>query len=148
MPPDIFYNQNQLAMRKIYSPFVCILFFSCASKIHYVGQVSPSTKKIVDVYISEGSIKRNYELIGQGYLNVWAARLKPDKIQKLAEETGMEKGADAIIITDYFIPNTGQSISSTYKTDSVGKAIITTGNTTISPLSSSGFRIFFVKYNN
>lgn len=124
------------------------MLFSCTSKIHYVGQASPSTKKKVDVYISEGSIKRNYELIGQGYLNVWAAHSRPDKIQKLAEETARKKGADAVIISDFFIPNTGQSISSTYTTDSVGKGIITTGNTTISPLSSSGFRIFFVKYSN
>ncbi len=100
----------------------------------------------MDVYISEVSIKRNYELIGQGYLNVWAAHSKPDKIQKLAQETAMKKGADAVIITDYFIANIGQSISSTYKIDSVGKGIITTGNTTISPISSSGFRIFFLKY--
>jgi hypothetical protein len=133
-------------MKKIYLPVISILLFSCAPKIHYVGQVSPSTKK-VDVYISESSIKKNYELIGQGYLNVWAAHSKPDKIQRLAEETAMKKGADAVIITDYYIPNTGQSITSTYLTDTVGKAIITTGNTTISPTSSSGFRIFFVKYN-
>lgn len=133
-------------MKKIYLPIICILLFSCAPKIHYVGQASPSTKK-VDVYISESSIKRNYELIGQGYLNVWAAHSKPNKIQRLAEETAMKKGADAVIITDYYIPNTGQSITSTYLTDTVGKAIITTGNTAISPTSSSGFRILFVKYN-
>jgi hypothetical protein len=145
MLPDFFYNQNQLAMRKIYPFFVCILLFSCTSKIHYVGQASASIKKKVDVYISENSIKRNYDLIGQGYLNVWAAHSKPDKIQKLAEETARKKGADAVIISDFFIPNTGQLISSTYKTDSVSKATITTGNTTISLLSSGGFRVFFVK---
>jgi hypothetical protein len=133
-------------MKKIYSPFFCILLFSCAPKIHYVGQASPATKK-VDVYISESSIKKNYQLIGQGYLNIWAAHSKPDKIQKLAEETAMKKGADAIIITDYYYQTAGQSISSTYLTDSVGKGVITTGNTTISPMSFSGFRIFFVKYN-
>ncbi len=148
MLPDSIYNQNQSAMRKIYSSFICVLLFSCTPKIHYVGQITPSTKKNVDVYISEGSIKRKYELIGQGYLNVWATHSKPDKIQKLAEETAKKKGADAILITNYFIPNTGQSISSTYITDSVGKGIITTGNTTISPITSSGFRIFFVRYNN
>ena len=132
-------------MKKIYFSFFCLLLFSCAPKIHYVGQASATTKK-VDVYISESSIKKNYELVGQGYLNVLAAHSRPDKIQRLAEETAMKKGADAVIISDYLIPNIGQSISSTYKTDSVGKGIITTGNTTISPASSSGFRIFFVKY--
>ena len=134
-------------MRKIYIPLLSLLLFSCAAKIHYVGQISISTKN-VDVYINESSIKRNYDLLGQGYLNIWAAHSKPEKIQKLAEEISMKKGADAVIITNYYIPNTAQSISSTYKTDSMGKGIITTGNTTISPLSSSGFRIFFVKYTN
>ena len=134
-------------MNKIYSLLICFTFFSCAAKIHYVGQASPSTEN-VDVYINESSIKKNYELIGQGYLNVWAAHSNPDKLQKLAEETAMKKGADAVIITDYFTPNTGQSISTIYKTDSVGKGVVTTGNTTISPTSSSGFRIFFVKYVN
>ncbi len=134
-------------MRKIYPPFLSILLFSCSAKIHYVGQASGTTKK-VDVYINERSIKRNYDLLGQGYLNIWAAHSKPEKIQKLAEEISMKKGADAVIITNYYIPNTAQSISSTYKTDSMGKGIIITGNTTISPLSSSGFRIFFVKYTN
>ena len=134
-------------MRKIYIPLLSLLLFSCAAKIHYVGQISISTKN-VDVYINESSIKRNYDLLGQGYLNVWAAHSKPDKIQKLAEETAMKKGADAVIITDYFSTRTGQSISSTYKSDSLGKGIITTENTTISPLYPGGFRVIFVKYSN
>lgn len=134
-------------MRKIYIPLLSLLLFSCAAKIHYVGQISISTKN-VDVYINESSIKRNYDLLGQGYLNVWAAHSKPDKIQKLAEETARKKGADAVIITDYFIANTGQSINSTYRTDSLGKGVITTENTTIHPLYSSGFRVIFVKYSN
>jgi hypothetical protein len=133
-------------MKKIYIPFFFLLLFSCSAKIHYVGQVSPTTKK-VDVYISENSITRSYSLIGQGYLNVLAAHSRPDKIQKLAEQTAMKNGADAIIITDYYFQTGGQTISSTYLTDSVGKGVITTGNTTISPTSSSGFRIFFVKYD-
>ena len=134
-------------MRKIYPPFLSIFLFSCSAKIHYVGQASGTTKK-VDVYINESSIKRNYDLLGQGYLNVWAAHSKPDKIQKLAEETARKKGADAVIITDYFIANTGQSINNNYRTDSLDKGVITTENTTIHPIYSSGFRIIFVKYSN
>ena len=134
-------------MRKIYPPFLSILLFSCSAKIHYVGQASGTTKK-VDVYINERSIKRKYDLVGQGYLNSWAAHSKPDKIQKLAERTAKKKGADAVIISDFFIANTGQSINSTYKTDSFGKGIIIAENTTISPVYSSGFRVIFVKYSN
>lgn len=132
-------------MNKIYIILFITLIVSCTPKIHYIGQTSAATKK-VDVFIKESSIKKNYTLIGQGYLNMLAAHSRPDKIQKLAEETAMKKGADAVIISDYLIPNTGQSISTTYKIDSIGNGIITTGNTTISPASSSGFRIIFVKY--
>ena len=134
-------------MRKIYPPFLSILLFSCSAKIHYVGQASGTTKK-VDVYINERSIKRKYDLVGQGYLNSWAAHSKPDIIQKLAERTAKKKGADAVIISDFFIANTGQSINSTYKTDSLGKGIMIAENTTITPLYSSGFRIYFLKYSN
>lgn len=134
-------------MRKIYTSFLSILLFSCSAKIHYVGQASTPTKK-TDVYITESAIKKNYDLVGQGYLNTWAAHSKPEKIQTLAEETAKKKGADAVIITDYFIANTGQSINSTYKTDSLGKGLVTTKNTIISPLYSSGFRVIFVKYSN
>jgi hypothetical protein len=133
-------------MNKIYLPVICIIFFSCTPKIHYVGQVSPATKK-VDVYVTENAINKNYTLVGQGYLNVFAAHSKPDKIQRLAEETAMRKGADAIIISDSYFQNGGQSITSTYLSDSLGKGVITTGNTTITPTLSNGFKIFFVKYN-
>ena len=134
-------------MKKIYSPFLFILLYSCSGKISYVGQAAAPTTR-VDVYINEASIRRNYEFVGQGYLNIWAAHLKPDKIQKLVEQTAKKKGANAVIISDYYIPNTGQTINTTYKTDSVGKGTVTTGNTTVTPTSSSGFRVFFIKYIN
>jgi hypothetical protein len=141
-----FFKPNSSVMKKIYLPFIGIIFFSCTPKIHYVGQASPATKK-VDVYVTENAIKKNYTLVGQGYLNVLAVHSRPDKIQRLAEQTAMKKGADGIIISDSYFLNGGQSITSTYLSDSLGKGVITTGNTTITPTSSIGFKIFFVKYN-
>lgn len=132
-------------MKKIYFFIFVILLTSCSAKIQYVGQAASPTKQI-DVYISENVIRKKYTFIGQGYLNYWAQHTRKDKIQRIAENTARKKGADAIIISDYLIPVTGQTISSTYITDSIGKASITTGNTTISPAFYSGIKILFIKY--
>lgn len=132
-------------MKKIYLLFYSIALFSCSSKIRYIGQKFPETKN-VDVFISENSIHKNYELVGQGYPNIFGMYSRPDKLQHLAEKLARKKGVDAVIISRYYLPNTGQSINSVYRTDSLGKTAITTGNTTISPLSSSGYTILFAKY--
>ncbi len=134
-------------MKKVYTPFFCILFFSCSAKIHFVGQQHPSTDKI-DIYVTESAIKKQFVIAGQGYLNLWAARLKPDKIQALAEKQALQKGADGILITDYYIPQSGHAINTVLRTDTLSKSVITTGNTTITPLTTSGYRIFFIKYQN
>jgi hypothetical protein len=134
-------------MLKILPIALSCLFASCAAKIHYVGQKNSPSKK-VDVFVSEASIQKKYIIAGQGYLNLWAARLRPDKIQALAEKKATENGANAILITDYYIPNTGQSINTVFRTDTVERGIISTGNTTITPQSTTGYRIYFIKYLN
>lgn len=120
---------------------------SCAAKIHYVGQKNAPGSR-VDVFVSEAAIKRNFVIAGQGYLNYKAQFMRPDRLQALAEKKALENGADGIIITDYFIPNSGQSINSVYRTDTVERGIISTGTTTITPVSTSGYRIYFIKYLN
>lgn len=139
------HNSKSSVMKKNYLLIFCLVLISCTAKLRYVGQESPPTKQ-VDVYINENAITKKYTLVGQGYLNYWAQHTRKDKIQRIAENTARRKGADAIIISDYLIPVTGQTISSTYITDSIGKAAITTGNTTISPAFFSGIKIFFIKY--
>lgn len=125
-------------------PFILL---SCTAKIHYVGQRNTPTKR-TDVFVTETAIQKKYIIAGQGYLNFKAAHLRPDKIQALAEKKAAENGADAILITDYNIPNTGQVINTVYLTDTVERGVISTGSTTITPLSTSGYRIYFIKYLN
>jgi hypothetical protein len=134
-------------MRNIYPLFIYIFFSSCAAKIHYVGQRNAPSLH-TDVYVTETAIQKKFVITGQGYLNLWAARLRPDKIQALAEKRALENGADAVLITDYYIPNNGQAINTVYRTDTVERGIISTGNTTITPLSSSGYKVYFIKYLN
>jgi hypothetical protein len=134
-------------MRRILQSALPLFFISCTAKIHYVGQRSTPTKR-VDVFVTEAAIQKKFAIAGQGYLNLKAAHMRPDKIQALAEKKAAENGADAILITDYYIPNTGQAINTLYRTDTIERGVISTGSTTITPLSTSGYRIYFIKYLN
>ena len=134
-------------MFKISILVLTIFLVSCNTKIRYIGKTLPQTKSI-EVFIAEQSIKRSFEYIGKGYIGGFGLHRNQNKIQRKAEEIGMEKGADAVLITDYYIPDTGgTNITSIYKTDSIGHGIVTTGNTTISPTSSRGYNILFIKYS-
>ncbi len=134
-------------MYRIYIFLFIILFASCNTKIRYIGKSLPPTKDI-EVFISDQSIKRPFEYIGQGYIGGFGLHSNQNKIQLKAEKLGQKKGADAVLITDYFIPNTGGTIiTGRYITDSISGRTVTTGNTTISPISTSGYRILFLKYN-
>ena len=130
-------------MYKIYFLLITICLISCNTKIRYIGKTLPPTKNI-EVFISEQSIKQPYEYIGKGYLGF---HKNPNKIQEKAEEIARAKGADAVLITDYYIPDTGgTNITTVFKTDSIAKSAVTTANTTISPTSYSGYHILFLKY--
>ena len=133
-------------MYKIYLLMFTVFLISCSKKIRYIGKSLPP-KKNIEVFISENAIKVPFEYIGKGYLSRFGIS-SPDKIQKKAEKLGREKGADAVLITDYYIPDTGGSnIHSVFRTDSITRGTITTGNAIISPTSASGYTILFLKYN-
>ena len=133
-------------MYKIYFLFISILLISCTTKIRYIGKSLPPTKN-VEIFIAEKSIKSHFDLIGKGYLSKFGLS-SPDKIQKKAEKLAREKGADAVLITDYYITNTEEvNISSIYRTDTTNHGIITTGNTTVKPSIATGYNILFLKYN-
>ncbi|MDZ4810636.1 MAG: hypothetical protein SGI96_20550 [Bacteroidota bacterium] len=133
-------------MYKIYLPFIAIFLISCSTKIRYIGKSLPPTKN-VEIFIAEKSIKSPFDLIGKGYLSKFGLS-SPDKIQKKAEKLAREKGADAVLITDYYITNTEEvNISSIYRTDTTNHGIITTGNTTVKPSIATGYNILFLKYN-
>lgn len=133
-------------MYKIYFLLFTVYLISCSTKIRYIGKSLPA-KKNIEVFISENSIKVPFEYIGKGYLSRFGIS-SPDKIQKKAEKLGREKGADAVLITDYYIPDTGgTNIHTIFRTDSIARGTITTGNAIVSPTSASGYTILFLKYN-
>ena len=135
-------------MFKFYFFIIIITLISCNTKIRYIGKTLPATNDKVDVYVSEGSIKQSFEFIGKGYVAGFGAH-NPEKIQQKSILIARQKGADAILITDFFIPdNGGTTISQTQRADSVGKSLITTGQAVIAPGSTSAFNILFLKYNN
>lgn len=133
-------------MKKIYIIFFSFVITSCAARISYLGSSSVPTQQ-VDVYVDESSIIKKYDVIGKGYP---AVRLlnqhNINKLQNNSIEVAKAKGADAVIIKDYYIPYSGTSIQTTSKADSVGRGIIAVSNTNIQSTSTTAFTIYFLKY--
>jgi hypothetical protein len=133
-------------MQKIYFLLITLVIVSCNTKIRYIGKTLSPTGK-VDIYVSEESIKKPFDYIGKGYVGGFGTH-NPEKIQQKSIRVARQKGADAVLITDFFIPDYGSAtISSMHLADSVGKTLITTGNTIISPTTTTGFNILFLRYN-
>jgi hypothetical protein len=133
-------------MYKIYLFCIVTILISCNTKIRYIGKTLPETKSI-EVFISEQSVKRPFEYIGKGYIGGLGYPRNQNIIQKKAEKLGIEKGADAVLITDHYIPDTGgTNITTVFKTDSITNGTVTTGSTSITPTSFRGYNIVFLKY--
>jgi len=136
-------------MLQKFTPLILLLsiVFSSCAKIGYIGKSYTATDKI-DVYVSEQAIRQPYEYMGKGYLEYRSGFVGTNKIQKLAEELGRKKGADAVLITDYLSPALGgTTITTTNKTDSVANGVLHTGTTVISPSVQNNFNIVFIKYS-
>lgn len=130
-------------MLKHYFYLILLLLFLSCTKINYVGNSYDPTFKI-EVFVDEGAIKRKYDVVGKGYVRSVTTMPTPEKIQTKAVEKAKQKGADAILIKDYLVPSTG--INTTVRTDSVGKGVISIGNTTVKQASSPEFVVLFLKY--
>lgn len=128
-------------MRKI---FTCSLFpfllASCGTRVGFVGtEHTPTTH--VDVYISRPAVTKPYEIIGKGYVDHMGLGSTSEAIQRKAVAKARKKGADAVVIEDYFLLNNSTSIS--VQTDS---ARSTVGFGQTNPALSTNFNIFFIKY--
>lgn len=146
-------------MNKIYFSFLIILFFSCTTqskisypRISYLGNSYAPTKE-ADVYVDEKSIERPYKVIGKGYPDWgWGGSSfsfhSVEMLQQRVVETAKTRGADAVLIQDYYIINNNAGINSFFRTDSIGKGAITVGNSTVSSTNSTGFVILFLKYKD
>jgi hypothetical protein len=131
-------------MNKIYFSFLAIIFSSCFPHINYIGNSLPATRE-PDFYVDEKSIDKPYKVIGKGYPNgVGLLTLKT--LQKKAIEKAKKKGADAVLVQDYFVQSAIANSSTIYHTDHNAKGI--TGNTTFSTGDGvdTQFIILFLKY--
>lgn len=128
-----------------YYPTLLILLTACGTKISYVGNSFPKTID-VGVFVDESAIKKNYEVVGKGFISRGYLFRTPEKIQEKAMAKARQKGADAILIKDYYIPNTYTGINTVLHSDSVGKGLVTIGNSTIQQSGTTGMTIYFLKY--
>ncbi len=137
-------------MKKIYFLyFIILLFASCATRINYLGNTYAPTSN-VDIFVTEDAIKKNYDVVGKGFVKYayyTDFNGKAEKIQRLVVEKAKKKGVDAVLITEYFVPNTGTSINTISRSDSIAKGMITIGNTQIQSTGTGGISIQFLKYS-
>ena len=130
-------------MLKIYSSyFLLFILAACNMQLNYLGTSYTKTEK-VDVFVDKSAIDKPYRIIGKGYITYYRS---VEIIQQKAVKKAKEKGADAVLISDYYVLNPGATINSVSHTDSLGKGLITIGNSTIVPNNSTGFNIIFLKY--
>jgi hypothetical protein len=140
-------NLKIQTMKKCYIlSFLLPLLFACSTgtQINYIGNSFEPTQR-VDVFVDENAITDPYKVIGKGYIKT-NYFTKPEQIQEKAIVKAKEKGADAVLIKDYYVPNTGAAINTTMHTDSVGKGTVSVGTTTVQQTGSSGFTVLFLKY--
>ncbi len=132
-------------MKKIYVLLFPVLAASCATHVKYLGaSYKPTTQ--VDVFVDKASIKRGYDIMGKGYEA--SAFIAPNitAVQKKAVKVAKNKGADAVFFEEYFVVDKGLAINTVSTADSVGKGIVAVSNTTVNPTSSTGYKIYFLKY--
>jgi hypothetical protein len=136
-------------MKQIYIPILAFLFISCSTRINYVGNRSTPTKE-VDVFVTESAIKKPFDVSGRGFINAGNLshfnRRYHETVQEKAIEKARSVGADAVLIQEQWLLLPGSQISSVYRTDSIGRGVVTAGQTSVSPNLSSEISIFFLKY--
>ena len=132
-------------MNKIYFVLLPVFFSSCLH-INYLGS-SLAPTKTPDFYVDEKNINKPYKIVGKGYPNVSGA-LTLKNLQKKAIEKAKRKGADAVLVQDYFVPAAVASSSATFHSNNAKRGI--TGYATIPDGYSvdTQFIILFLKYTD
>jgi hypothetical protein len=133
-------------MNKLYPLVLGFTLPSCATSIDYIGNTYAPSRN-VDVYVDPAAIKREYTVMGKGYPSYPPTARQPfANVQKKSIQKAMERGADAILMTDQWIDVTmpGSATAETRK-DSTGfsSRVISTGpsTTTVPRLT-----VYFLKY--
>lgn len=131
-------------MIKIYFALLPVLgFASCSPSLHYIGNSYTPTKNI-DVFVDEAAIAKKYTVVGKGYARngTWSTL---ENIQPKAIAKAKQKGVDAVLIKDYYIPVL-PVVNASVKTDSLSKGLLTIGNTIVPQESPPQFIVLFLKY--
>ena len=128
-------------MKKLYLPLGFVFMTSCGTQVNYLGSSHPETTA-VDVFVSQSAVKQPYELIGKGYVERHVGLpASVEKIQRKAVKKAKLKGANAVVIEDYFLIDKTSGI--TTQIDSSKSLILPV---TISPTVGSGLTILFLRY--
>jgi len=127
-------------MRKFYPLLILFVFASCTTEVKYLGTSYPATKKI-DVFVSQSTVKKPFEIIGKGYIHHAAIGGSVETIQRRAVEKAKLNGANAVVIEDYYMVDKTSSVVT--KTDSLKRTQTTTDT---NPAVSTGFTILFLRY--
>ena len=129
-------------MNKIYLVILMVSFSSCLPHINYLGNSYPATKT-PDFYVDEKSIGKPYKVIGKDPNRFGLSTLKT--LQKKAIEKAKTKGADAVLVQDYFpIANIGAS----YHSDLTGKGVSEKSTLSAGDNADVQFIILFLKYTD
>jgi hypothetical protein len=138
---------NILLMLKLYSALL-LLLSSCATKISYIGSKgTPVTT--TDVYVSEQSIHKPYEVIGRGFVKQGRFNRRYEEVmQRKSLKKAKEVGADAVLFLDFAVLHPPRTITSITRTDSILNSRLSTNQITLGPTTTYGFTILFLKYKS
>lgn len=130
-------------MKKLYFSFFPFLLTACATQVDYIGATYAPSQQVA-VFVSKDAVKKDYEVIGKGYARMGSPMGSIEKIQKKAVSKARQKGADAVIIEDYFVLQQDNSITTALRSDSSSLLSIAGGGS--HPTIASGFQILFIRY--
>lgn len=131
-------------MKKLYVLITALFSITSCTQLSYIGTTGTPTKN-VDVFVTPEAITRPYVICGkaypQGLLNQ-----NPAKLQIMAVNMARKKGADAVLITDYYSTPNAYQVNSYSRSDSTGKSIVSSRHSIVTPANSLEFTISFIKY--
>lgn len=132
-------------MLKIYSALF-LFCTSCATKISYIGSKGTPVKT-TDVYVSNESIHRPYDVIGRGFVKRGSFNRRYEQVmQRKSVKKAGEIGADAVLFLDFAIHHPPQTINTITRTDSLLNCSVSTNQVMLGPTTTYGFNVLFLKY--
>jgi hypothetical protein len=132
-------------MKNLYLALIMIES-SCTSSLEYIGAYFPPTKN-VDVFVSESAIKKPYDIVGKSVVPNRLIGLRLEKMQSRAIVKARQKGADAILIMDYFVDD-WYHLKGISRIDSLSNGTKSVSNHRIQGSPFENFEILYLKYSH